>query len=576
MEQCLKGKTTAPDTRQLKRVLDYLNINYLLLTAGNPALVMDVNNSFLNLIGTTRERIIGRDTRVFLSEEDNRFIQAKKEKLYQGEECAQFEFFVVGKGGVKIPSIFNMSLNLDENGQPESVTEIIIDIRDQKKVQEDLEKERKKLEWILLGVNDCVSVYDAQGDLLFSNQDNQDLSGGKKSPILPLEPYVNKRLTLNVKGRKCAYAGFMRAISDANDNVFAYVETLTDISNTVKLREKEQELFHVRRQLQRETINQEMIGSSRVMQNVIETVLRCAEVDSSVVVTGETGVGKELAARAIHEQSRRKEKPFVAINCGALPESLLESELFGHRKGAFTGALSDRLGLFREADGGTLFLDEVGDLSKPMQVKLLRVLQEKEVRPVGGSQSHPIDVRIISATNKNLEEMIQTEDFRTDLYYRIAVIPFQIPPLRDRVDDIIRLAKHFLSKHQPDKLKTTPTLDAKSRRLLESYSWPGNIRELENTIEYALAMVKDEVITTSCLPDRLISSDQPALVKENGALLRYNRFFKSLDEMDERQAIVEALKMFQGHQEKAARHLGMSRPTFWRKRKKYGITDAVI
>jgi transcriptional regulator with PAS, ATPase and Fis domain len=272
-----------------------------------------------------------------------------------------------------------------------------------------------------------------------------------------------------------------------------------------------------------------------------------------------------MAARAVHSRSERKDKPFVAVNCGALPETLLESELFGHVKGAFTGAVSGRVGLFREADGGTLFLDEVGDLSGALQVKLLRALQEREIRPVGGDKTYAVDVRLITATNKDLNELVAQAIFRKDLYYRIAVIPLQIPSLRQRPDDILPLAEHFVKKHHRKDRGAQPRLNHAAQQRLLEYSWPGNIRELENAIEHALAMTRGPAVTPEELPVQVVMSPRPDMDDKGPA----NLHRQSVEA--ERAAIIEALRRNNGSRSRAARDLGISRTTLWRKITMYNV-----
>ena len=238
-----------------------------------------------------------------------------------------------------------------------------------------------------------------------------------------------------------------------------------------------------------------IIGKSKKMQEVMEQVSRAAETDSNVCIYGESGTGKELMAKSLHLLSSRKDKPFVAINCAAIPEGLLEGELFGYEKGAFTGAVRNKRGFFTQADGGTIFLDEISEMSEAMQAKLLRVLQEKQFHILGGEKSIEVDVRILTATNKNLEDEVKSGAFREDLFYRIYVIPIHLPPLRERKEDIPLLADHFIKKFVGEMKKEIKGISTPALQKLLSYSWPGNVRELENTIEYAVAMTAQDVIS---------------------------------------------------------------------------------
>jgi sigma-54 dependent transcriptional regulator len=243
----------------------------------------------------------------------------------------------------------------------------------------------------------------------------------------------------------------------------------------------------------------DLVGSGASMREVFRRIEKVASTDISVLVTGETGTGKEIVARFLHDRSRRRERPFIAVNCGALPESLVESELFGHERGAFTGALSARPGWFEAADGGTLFLDEIGDLPPPAQVKLLRVLQEREVVRVGSRQPIPLDVRLVAATNVDLEQAVEEGRFRRDLYYRLHVASLRILPLRERPGDVVPLARHFLDEHAQRLGRGPVTLDAMARERLVDHRWPGNIRELENVIQHALLVSSGDCITAADL-----------------------------------------------------------------------------
>ena len=268
----------------------------------------------------------------------------------------------------------------------------------------------------------------------------------------------------------------------------------------------ETENVYLRRELEQKYQFSNIIGRSPRMQEIFNLIERVARTTSTVLVHGESGTGKELIARAIHFASPRASQRFLSINCGAMPENLLESELFGHEKGAFTGAVREKRGLFREADGGTLFLDEIGETTQPMQVKLLRALQDRKIRRVGGTQETDVDVRIIAATNRDLEEAIRDNTFREDLYYRINVIPIHLPPLRQRREDISLLVDHFLGKYSQNLGIEPKQISVEALQALEGYQWPGNVRELENTIERALALGAGEAITTQDLPPQIRSA----------------------------------------------------------------------
>jgi transcriptional regulator with PAS, ATPase and Fis domain len=298
---------------------------------------------------------------------------------------------------------------------------------------------------------------------------------------------------------------------------------------------------------------------SASFRRVLEVTERVARYDSPVLVTGESGVGKELLARYIHRLSARSKRRFLAVNCGALPETLLESELFGHKAGAFTGAVKDRGGLFEEATKGTLFLDEIGDISPAMQVKLLRVLQEQEIMRVGESKPRTIDVRIVAATNRDLAAAILAGKFREDLYYRLAVIEIEIPPLRERREDILPLARHFLQRLTKKLGRAKRTLDARCVDLLQEYAWPGNVRELENAIERAAVLSKDGRIVPELLPRAVLHSPtcEPDVAHSTTA---------TLAEV-ERNHIRLIMKTTRGNRTQAAKILGISPTTLWRKLK---------
>jgi transcriptional regulator with PAS, ATPase and Fis domain len=302
------------------------------------------------------------------------------------------------------------------------------------------------------------------------------------------------------------------------------------------------------------------------MQRIFRFVSKIAPTESAVLLTGESGTGKELLARSIHYQSRRAHKPFLAINCGALPENLLESELFGHVRGSFTGATTDKKGLFEQADGGTLFLDEVGELSPPSQVKLLRALQEGEVRRVGSNTAIRVDVRIISATNRDLRRAMEEGGFREDLYYRLNVFQIEIPPLRERREDIPLLAGYFLDRYAAKMHKSLDGFSEEAQLRLMRYEYPGNVRELENAIQRAVALAEDDVVRPEDLPPQMREAARPRIEAPKEAVRVPDGL--TLEEV-ETIYIQRTLEQVAGNVSEAARRLGISRSTLWRKLKKY-------
>src|SRR5580692_7835478 len=342
------------------------------------------------------------------------------------------------------------------------------------------------------------------------------------------------------------------------------------------------EAGELRRQLRRFTGFDHIIGASPKMRDLFDLIETIAPQSSRVLITGESGTGKELVARAIHENSARSKAPFITINCGAFPETLLESELFGYMKGAFTGATENRRGLFQAAHGGTLFMDEIGDMSVTMQVKLYRVLQEGKIRPLGSNEETDVDVRVIAATNKDLEKEIAEGRFREDLYYRLSVIPIHLPPLRERSEDIPLLARVFLDRFSKAMGKKVEGMDPEALRRLEVYDWPGNVRELENTIERAVALESGERVTVEALPDRIRShfqeSGQAISANGNGAnggpipiLPKEGLDLETYIQKLERSYLLAALERCGGVRTHAADLLKMSYRSFRHYAKKYGV-----
>jgi two-component system, NtrC family, response regulator PilR len=349
------------------------------------------------------------------------------------------------------------------------------------------------------------------------------------------------------------------------------------VSQFAETQRLKKEAGELRRQLRRLTGFDHIIGASPKMRALFELIETIAPQSSRVLVTGESGTGKELVARAIHENSARAKAPFITINCGAFPETLLESELFGYMRGAFTGANENRRGLFQASDGGTLFMDEIGNMSLTMQVKLYRVLQEGKIRPLGSTEESDVDVRVIAATNKNLEKEIAEGRFREDLYYRLSVIPIELPPLRERRDDIPLLARAFLDRYSKSMNKKIEGIESEAMRRLEVYDWPGNVRELENTIERAVALETGKRVSLEGLPERVTNFFQE--FHSNGNHTEPKGFSipeagMNLEEHisnTERVYLLAALERSGGVRVRAAELLQMSYRSFRHYAKKHGV-----
>jgi two-component system response regulator HydG len=330
----------------------------------------------------------------------------------------------------------------------------------------------------------------------------------------------------------------------------------------------EEEIRELRTRIEKSSGFGDLVGKDPQMQVIYKLIEDVAPTDATVLIQGESGTGKELVARAIHNNSLRKDEPFIVINCSAYPATLLESELFGHEKGAFTGAVRQKSGRFEQADGGTVFLDEIGEISPTAQIKLLRILQNQKFERVGGEKTLTVNTRILAATNKDLQQEVKTGSFREDLFYRLNVIPIQVPPLRDRRNDIPLLAKNFLQKFAGEQNKTVQRFSSEAMRLLLNYDWPGNVRELENSIEHATVIVKGKYVEVSELPAG-IQQARPRNPKiSNGA--------KHSIMENEKNLLREVLGECNWNKKETAAKLGISRSTLYEKLKKYNITKPTL
>jgi len=369
-----------------------------------------------------------------------------------------------------------------------------------------------------------------------------------------------------------AYGSLETAVEALRAGAYDYIikpvihdEIIRIVSNAFREKSLRSENLILKKQIEERYDFERIVGQSNAVTALIEEVKKIADSRSNVLLLGETGTGKELFARALHYNSTRRDRPFVPINCSAIPENLLESELFGYVRGAFTGAVSSKKGLFEEADGGTVFLDEIGDLNQALQSKLLRVMDDHEIRPVGGIQSRKIDIRFITATNRDISKMVKEGFFREDLYYRINVVTLNLPPLRERKEDIVILARHFMEKFTGEIGKHVKIIDDAAMKLLMDYYWPGNIRELQNIIERAVLITDSNTIFPEHLPDSLKTSKSfvsDSLVKTL-SIEDYTKEFIMVyqDKYNEKQL---------------SGMLGITRKALWEKRKRWGLPRKVF
>ncbi len=372
-----------------------------------------------------------------------------------------------------------------------------------------------------------------------------------------------------------AVSAWQRGAAGCIRKPFHNEEILKTVASGIKRRRKEEERQTLRRAMSRSVDRGSMIGRTDRMQTIFRLIDQVAPARSTVLVTGESGTGKELVAKAIHEASPRAERSFVAVNTSNIPSELLESELFGHTRGAFTGAIAAKKGLFEVADGGTIFLDEIGDIPPETQARLLRVIQEREFLPLGDTATRRVDVRIVAATNTDLREAVRQGSFREDLYYRLAVVPIELPPLRERREDVLALAQHFIRKYNEENGRCiSEQLAPDVLELMENYTWPGNVRELENVIERAVVIAPGDEITRTCLSVDITDPDRtPSGAPTASAGVDIGRGVNFYDEVRrfEIEIIRRALEQTGGHQSRAARLLGMNATTLNSKIKTYNI-----
>ena len=390
----------------------------------------------------------------------------------------------------------------------------------------------------------------------------------RKCGILERErPEARECVLRHREGRDVPVIKQARVVKDDDGQVIGIVETVTDMTELHRARHKAEEASRL---LAEHYSFANILGKSEAMQEVFSRVRAAAASRATVLIQGESGTGKELIASAIHYNSDQADQPFVTVNCSALTESLLESELFGHVKGAFTGAVKDRRGRFEEAHGGSIFLDEIGELSQPVQVKLLRILQEREVERVGESRPRKIDIRVIVATHRDLASLVAQGIFRQDLYYRLKVFPIQLPPLRQRQDDLPLLVSHFIAKQNEQTGQRIKGMEPQAMRLIMDYDWPGNVRELENAVEHAFVLASRDTIRVNDLPGEVRERGRPGgrPGKKGGSHPSTGR---RTGVKIEKEGLLELLEEHEWNKAEVARQLGISRTAVWKRMKTWGI-----
>ncbi|GIX06667.1 MAG: sigma-54-dependent Fis family transcriptional regulator [Candidatus Poribacteria bacterium] len=477
--------------------------------------------------------------------------------------------------------------------KPFDFNEVVIRVRNllyARALHQQLSAQAEQLRAVLDATSDGLLFFGSSGEVLFVNRKFSELFGLEPSEAIgrrleQLHEWLRERLSdpdSYVAWERRALAGKApepdtvelqapsplvllrnaQLVRGEGGAVLGVLIVYRDISREARAQALEAELDRLRAELRQQYRFDHIVGQSRPMQEMFRLMERAAESDITVLITGESGTGKELVAKAIHFNGHRREGPFVVVNCAAIPESLIESELFGHEKGAFTGATQRRIGKFEQASGGTLFLDEIGEMTLSVQAKLLRVLQEREIQRVGGTGTVPVDVRVIAATNKDLQEAVRRGLFREDLYYRVAAFPIRVPPLRERREDVPLLAEHFLTQYSARFRRPVRQISPAAMRALLDYDWPGNVRELENVLQRAILLEESQTLHLESLPPEVRSAAHlPALLGEEEEVL-------PLDEL-ERRAIQHALRVTEGNISQAARLLGINRVTLYRKLRRY-------
>jgi PAS domain S-box-containing protein len=556
-----------------RRLLDQIEDGYTEVDlAGN---YIYGNAAFCNIFGVSRDRIIGSNYRDYVDADSARPAFEAFNAVYRtGIPNKSFLYDLTLKDGSRKTLEYSISLRKDLEGAPVGFRSIVRDVTDRIRAEEDLMAQRSRLAAIFSSVNDAIITVDNGLKVIEANQAARNICG------LDVTEMTGRILTgcpgacdqgchevlLETLQRKRSIRGYQvecnrtdRPLQRVNISSSPLINSDNEFIGAVLVIRDITRLSELERELKERHRFQQIVGRSPAMQKIYRLVEDLADLETTVLITGESGTGKELVAKALHRTGNRSFKPFVEVNCSALAENLLESELFGHVRGAFTGAVRDARGRFQTANGGTLLLDEIGDISPRIQLKLLRVLQEKEFERVGESTPIKVDVRVIASTNKNLKDKVAAGEFREDLYYRLKVVEIELPPLRERLEDIPLLVEHFRGRFNRKFDRSVQAVADGLVRTFMSYTWPGNVRELEHTIERAFVLCRGGTLTTDHIPDDI---RHPRIVKRPLAGRRAP---------EDRSTLEDALKTSAWNVSKAARLLGISRRTMYRRLREHRL-----
>lgn len=539
--------------------------------------ILTVNHVANHKIWVSQEQAVGTNYKSYVDKDNEKIVRQAYQQIFQTGNPGKVVYEITRIDGERRTVEDSTSLMRDSSGRPVGFRVVSRDVTDRKKTEQALAEHRTRLEAIFSSVKDAIITVDPQFQVIEANASTQSICGidirkiaGQSFPDClnqcsqacceVLRQTLDKKSTIKEYLVDCNFQGQKQQMVSVStspllDPAGTFMGAVMVIRDVTLLRNLERELRD-RNQFQK------IIGRNKRMQEMYNLLEDLADLETTVLVTGESGTGKELVAKALHYSGRRAFNPFVAVNCSALTENLLESELFGHVKGAFTGAIRDRDGRFQTANGGTILLDEIGDLSPLIQLKLLRVLQEKVFERVGDSTPRKVDVRVIACTNKNLKEKVRRGEFREDLYYRLKVVEVPLPPLRDRLEDIPLLVDHFQKTFNEKFNKHIENINQEVLNSFMDYSWPGNVRELEHVMEHAFILCRGKVITLEDLPAEFRESGRAEKIDLSRAMGK-----TSSDSEKIREALIKA----QGNKAKAARILGISRQAIYRKIYQYQL-----